>query len=150
MRVHNRHMWVDLLIAGLPLLGCATTLGASSANASPGSSLWTSADLHRLISKWQARDGSAVFVLSDQLCDFAVGDPALFTRVMNETPTAWNSWIDGLSDSSFVDRGGCIDRECLRTTMIKSLELAKLDGPSERLREALLNRLRGILVRHVD
>ena len=97
--------------------------------------------LEQTIQQWPQRDGDLGRELSDYWCDFAVQYPGTFLTVFSHLETVFSQWLEELPDLSFTQIGGCLDRECLRTMLIKSIDLADL-GKRE---NALGSRLSALL-----
>ncbi|HEU4402215.1 MAG TPA: hypothetical protein VFT43_08930, partial [Candidatus Polarisedimenticolia bacterium] len=112
--------------------------------------VWTRVDLERYLAKWKIRDGGASVEISDYFCEFAAANPTVFLEVMGENRGQFDGWLHDLGDLSFVDFGGCMNRECLKEVMLKSLGAAHSKGEGERIRLLLLGKLRHIVVRKVD
>jgi len=110
------------------------------------------ADLINYIGKWKAKDGLAGVVISDYFCDFISYNPVLFLKTMKKNPQIYNEWINEMGNLSFVDWGGCLNRECLRTMVISSLETCCLvNNPDLKpLKKRLLDKLRKTKVQKID
>jgi hypothetical protein len=129
------------------VVGAASTLlggGASERIVFPRT------DLEQHVERWKVRDGIAGFVISDYFCTFLVFDAELFLTVMSEHPDVFGEWSKALSDNSFVDRGGCVNRECLRTQMIDSLEAVNPRSTVAPLATQVLQQLKRTKVRVVE
>ncbi|NOY24091.1 MAG: hypothetical protein GXO70_11365 [Acidobacteria bacterium] len=109
-------------------------------------------DLINYIEKWKIKDGLAGTFISDYFCDFLNYNPVLFFQTMKNNPPIYDEWVDRIGELSFVDWGGCIDRECLRNMVISSLEQCCLiNNPDLKpLRKKLLDKLRKTKVRKID
>lgn len=131
---------------------CLLSIARSGVERSAGDEkvVYTRGDLVLYIEKWGRRDGSAGVVISDYFCDFVSADPKLFFAVMEENRSTFDEWLDKLADLSFVDRGGCVDLECERQSMLKDLGMAGIRPEDEDLRKRLVNRLKSIAVRKLD
>lgn len=85
--------------------------------------------------------------ISDYLCFALIANPAGFLSVMTEQNAAFLSWLQGLQDRSFTDRGGCIDRHCLRDRMLDTLRAFPAIAPEAPLSsKALAARIVGRLM----
>ena len=111
---------------------------------------FTRVDLDRLNAEWPARDGAAGIAMSDHLCQFVLHDSALLLDYMVDHREFFDEWLAAIKNLSFVDRGDCIDRECMRVRMMGAVGAAQLQPQSRALGDRLVARLREITVRAVD
>lgn len=118
--------------------------------AAEDSVVYTRSDLLSYLEKWKSRDGAAGTVISDYFCMFAAAEPQPFLGLMAEHQHVFREWIQELPNLSFVDFGGCIDRECLRTMMLRSLERVPAQAATDTLQTRLLEVLRRSSVRKVE
>jgi hypothetical protein len=102
------------------------------------------------LEKWKARDGAASTVISDHFCMFTAAEPRLFLETMAEHQSQFDEWVTELPNLSFVDYGGCIDRDCLRVMMLRSLDRVPAGPTTDALRTRLVEALRQARVRVVE
>ena len=112
--------------------------------------VYTESDLELYIQKWRIRDGLAGIVISDYFCEFLLAHTDLFFEIMEKHPDVFNQWLYDIENLSFVDFGGCLDRECLRINMIDAIELMQYDRLKETLGRKLLEKLQSINVRKIE
>jgi hypothetical protein len=141
--IHVRSLGVLVWVAFL------ATLSPLSAGAHQSTG-YTDDDLERYIELWGSRDGLASFVLSDRFCEFLVVRPSHFLETMVLHEAVLDEWLSELAGLSFVDRGGCLDRNCMKRLMIASLEHLEVSGEASEARDLVLETLRDIEVRIVD
>jgi hypothetical protein len=138
-------LWSLVLAAALSV---PATAGASPK--SEGLPIYSVALLEQTIQQWEHRDGGLGRELSDYWCDFAIRHPEEFMTTFGGHEAVFDQWLAELSNLSFTEIGGCVDRECLRAMLKNSVELAELGMPHAALAKRLSARLEQIHVRKVD
>jgi hypothetical protein len=133
----------------LSSVSCSTGEGSINEDA-VNPEQYAAAELELLARRWEARDGLLGISISDSFCRSLVDDPVLFLRFMAKNERLYNEWIGSVAHLSFFDIGGCLDRECLRQSMIAALRMS--DFPPELLpnRDRLLRQIIEIRVQEVD
>lgn len=146
-------MWPKerFMSAKLSILVLVSSLLATSVSSvrSEGIAIYSPKLLEQTIQQWAHRDGDLGRELSDYWCDFAVQDPGAFLTVFSHHEAVFDQWLEELPDLSFTQIGGCVDRECLRTMLIKSIDFADFSKRQSVLGSRLSARLKKIHVEKV-
>jgi len=138
-------------LLGMVVVSCLLTAPALATGAQPkGLPIYSAQLLEETIAQWWYRDGDLSRELSDYWCEFAIRNPERFLTAFSHHEAVFNQWLAELPNLSFTDIGGCLDRECLRTMLIKRLDLAEPAKRQQALGSRLANRLREIHVSKVE
>jgi len=145
-----------ILCWSVAILAAAACVAANSDAVQPTAVIrvYTEQDIREYLGRLQ-HAGDAVHsaaAISDYLCFALIANPAGFLSVMNEHNAAFLSWLEGLQDRSFTERGGCINRHCLRDRMLQTLKALPAIAPeapldSKALAEKMVGRLMEITVK---
>ena len=147
MSLRSKGATVALLLAALASLWFAAAANPTGAQ---DSVVYTAADLTSYLEKWERRDGEAGTVISDYFCAFATANPRLFLSTMAEHPQLFSEWVESLPSLSFVNFGGCMDRECMRLTVLGSVERAEPEPGTSTLQSRLVQVLRTATVKEIE
>lgn len=148
MRALGISMLLPLALAILTCAGSPKRLEVSGLTQSSGNPvdedpIFTRPELERFVSLLGRVSADSAWWISDFFCEFLESQPTVFFSVMQEHPDAFETWLGTLEENSFVDRGGCLDRECFRQRMLSRLDTILLFKQlDDRIPEDMLRRVR--------